>query len=353
MRHCWRGCPEGRARVLVTGVGGNVGQGILKALRAACLARWTVGTDCQPASVGLYAVDRGYVVPRADAPDFFDALCAIVDNEQVELILVGADSETIHLSRLRNAIETRTGAVVLVAEPEAVERSHDKWLTAQWFARQGIPHPATARADDAAEVSQLVDRFGRVVVKPRCGFGSRGVVFAASRAEAMSAADRLGESGIVQEEVGTADQEFTGAILCDREGKIGASLVMRRELLQGTSYRIYPVEDAALTAALHSWAAGLAAIGPLNFQFRLTANGPICLEINARFSGTTGVRYLFGYNDVAMAVRHFLYNEPIEPPAISPGIVLRFWDEMQLPGLDWSAVNSARLIEGGSPRPHV
>ena len=88
MRHCWQGCPEGRARVLVTGVGGNIGQGILKALKAARLASWTVGTDCRAASVGLYAVDRGYVVPSADADTFADALCTIIDREEVDVVLV-------------------------------------------------------------------------------------------------------------------------------------------------------------------------------------------------------------------------------------------------------------------------
>src|SRR5437879_8265659 len=70
MLHCWQGCPEGRARVLVTGVGGNIGQGILKALTAARLASWTVGTDCERASVGLSDVDCGCVVSRALAPAF-------------------------------------------------------------------------------------------------------------------------------------------------------------------------------------------------------------------------------------------------------------------------------------------
>jgi carbamoyl-phosphate synthase large subunit len=350
MRHCWQGCPEGRARVLVTGVGGNIGQGILKALTAARLASWTVGTDCEPASVGLYAVDRGYVVPRADAPEFADALCGIIEKEKVALVLVGADAETIHLARLRDSVVARTGACVLVADSAAVERSHDKWLTAQWFNKQQIAHPVTVRADDQDGVMELIRRFRRVVVKPRYGFGSRGLVIASTSAQVMAAAGSLGADGIAQEHVGDADQEFTGTVLCDRDRRVRASLVMQRELQHGTSYRIHPVEDASLTSALEDWATRFAAIGPLNFQFRVTASGPICFEINARFSGTTGVRYLFGYNDVALAVRHFLFGEPIERPPISNGVVLRLWDEMHLPGVDSQTVRSARLIEAGAPR---
>jgi carbamoyl-phosphate synthase large subunit len=244
----------------------------------------------------------------------------------------------------------RTGAFVLVADPASIERSHDKWLTAQWFAGEKLQHPVTVRADDRAGISDLIDRFGQVVVKPRFGFGSRGLVFSSNAAEIVAAAEKLGANGIVQQHVGADELEFTGAVLCDRNRKVRASLVMQRELLHGTSYRIHPVEDAELTRAVEEWAARLAAIGPLNFQFRLASQGPICFEINARFSGTTGVRYLFGYNDVELALRHFVFDEPIERPPVSNGVVLRLWDEMHLPGIDFRTVTDATLIESGSPR---
>ena len=350
MRHCWRGHPEGRARILVTGAGGNVGQGILKALTAARIASWTVATDCEPASAGLYAVDRGYAVPRADHHAFCDALCTIIAKEQVDLVLVGADAETIHLARLRDKIETDTGAVVLVGDAEVVERSHDKWLTAQWFTREQLRHPVTVRADDVAGRAALMESVERLVVKPRCSYASRGVFVSADRHEIEAAADRIGADGIVQEYVGSDDQEFTGAVLCDRSGRVGASIVMKRDLLQGTSYRIQPVDDPELTRSLHAWATRYAVQGPVNFQFRVTADGPICFEVNARFSGTTGIRHLFGYNDAALAVRHFLFDEPIEQTPIAPGMVMRLWDEMYVPGLDWKTAHAARVVENGSPR---
>jgi carbamoyl-phosphate synthase large subunit len=350
MQHCWQGCTDGRARILVTGVGGNIGQGILKALTAAGLASWTVGTDCEPASVGLYAVDRGYVVPRADAPGFTEVLCSIIDKEEIELVLVGADAETLPLAHLRETIASHTRAIVLVADPQSVVRSHDKWLTAQWFVEEKMEHPVTVLANDQAGVRALIGRFERIVVKPRFGFGSRGVVVSSDYAQIAAAAENLGAEGIVQEYIGREDQEYTSAVLCDRNREVQASLVMKRDLMHGTSFRIHPVEDAELTRVVECWAARFAAIGPLNFQFRVTSRGPVCFEINARFSGTTGVRYLFGYNDVALAIRHFLFDEPIVRPRISSGIVLRLWDEVYLPSVDPAIIRSTRRVEAGLPR---
>ncbi len=53
----------------------------------------------------------------------------------------------------------------------------------------------------------------------------------------------------------------------------------------------------------------------MNFQFRLDRDGrPRPFEINARFSGTTPLRALAGFNEVEMALRHVLLGEPVVQP---------------------------------------
>jgi len=355
MTHSWKGAPEGRARVAVTGVGGNVGQGVLKALAHARIASWVVGTDAQASSAGLYLVDRGYRIPLASSPEFKDAFCRILETERIDIAFVAADAETIHLAHLRDDIQRRTGTRVLVADADVVERCHDKWLAAQWCADAGVPHPATVRADDTEGVRRLCDLFGgHLVVKPRCGFGSRGVTVVKTEAEALTFAGRLGEDGIVQQHVGTEDQEYTSAALCDGDGKPLAVAVMWRELNLGTSYRVYPACDPALQSTVHDWAARLKAAGPINFQFRMTKDGPICFEINPRFSGTTGLRFHFGYNDVEMAVRHFVFGEEVAQPELCQGVVLRYWDEVFIPSTSWpDMLDADRVVDGIPLGPHL
>ena len=68
--------------------------------------------------------------------------------------------------------------------------------------------------------------------------------------------------------------------------------------------------------------------GPANFQFRKAADGRCRLfEINARFSGTTPMRALVGFNEVDLALRYLLEGQLITQPAIRPGVVLRFLEE--------------------------
>src|SRR5205085_689933 len=66
-------------RVLVTGVGGGVGQSILKSLSDSPYA--VVGADAEPLAAGLYAVPKAYRIPYAAAPDYVDRLIEVSRNE--------------------------------------------------------------------------------------------------------------------------------------------------------------------------------------------------------------------------------------------------------------------------------
>ena len=75
--------------------------------------------------------------------------------------------------------------------------------------------------------------------------------------------------------------------------------------------------------------AKLKPMGPCNVQMRVAGDKAICFELNIRFSGTTPIRAHFGFNDVDMALRHFILNESIgQLPKISSGIAVRYWNEV-------------------------
>src|SRR4029077_837656 len=65
-----------------------------------------------------------------------------------------------------------------------------------------------------------------------------------------------------------------------------------------------------------------------NVQLRVTARGPVPFEINPRFSGGVSMRAHFGYNEVEMAVRDLVLDEPVPQPVTRSGCARRFWGEM-------------------------
>lgn len=324
-------------RTLVTGAGGNVAQGILRALDACGLASWIVTTDMDPMAVGLHVGDRGYVVPRATDPSFADAMIGIIRKERVDCVLAGAHAEIPSLASLRGRIEEETGTRVIVGSAEKVRRCHDKALTYEWLREVGIPHPETARSDDRDAVRSLLNRHGLpLIAKPREGFGSDGVLEVRDE-EQLSAIHS--PKILLQQLVGTPRDEYTAATFSDGDGRVRASVVMKRLLLRGTSYHVELTEDPEIQREVERWAEALGMVGSCNFQFRVHRGTPTLFEINYRFSGTTFIRAALGFNDVEMAVRHFVLGEPVGRPTMRRAVALRYWEELIIPGHDFESLS--------------
>src|SRR3954468_10378337 len=165
--------------VLVLGVGGNVSQGILKALALSDLRARVVAACVSENSAGLYGADAAFISPLADDPSFPDWLFGICEREEVGAVLSGVEPVLDAIAPLAGRLKEQTGATAIVSPPAALEIGADKLRTAQWLEANGFPYPRSAAADDAAGVEELVASCGfPVLAKPRRGKGSVGIVTA-------------------------------------------------------------------------------------------------------------------------------------------------------------------------------
>lgn len=322
-----------RPVVLVLGVGGNVSQGIVKALRIAKPTCHVVGACVSPMSAFLHVVDAAEVSPAATDPGFEGWLGAVCRKHRVEAVLSGVEPVLHRLAELATNLELRTGARCVVSSPQVLEIGADKWKTAEWLRHTGLPTPATALLEQPDEVAALVARVGfPIVLKPRRGKGSEGVRIVAT-------SDDLASSGglseyVAQEYLGTPAEEFTAATYSGPGGGLRGAMVMRRRLAHGTSVDVEAGEFPEVREAAMAIATALSPVGPLNAQFRLRGGRPVCFELNVRFSGTTPIRARLGFNDVEAAVRQFVLRMPAyDLPRIVRGRALRYWNEVY-PSLD-------------------
>jgi carbamoyl-phosphate synthase large subunit len=115
-----------RINVLVSGVGGNVGQGIIKALRLSKLNLRIVGADASPYSAGLYRVDRGYLVPRAEQKDYLGVMIEICREEKIHCLMLGPDQELLTMAQNRETVEGQTGTKVIVSPARVIQTGNDK-----------------------------------------------------------------------------------------------------------------------------------------------------------------------------------------------------------------------------------
>lgn len=328
--------------VLVLAVGGNVSQGILKALALSSLRTRVVAACISPLSLGLYSADRAYVSPRADDPEFMPWLLDVCSREGVAAVMSGAEPVLAALSPNAATIRERTGATCVVAAPEALELGQDKLLTCRWLERNGLSHPRYADAEDPTAVQALVDAVGLpLVAKPRRGKSAEGVLVVETPSELEPFIGRA--QYVIQEHLGSPQTEYTAGCLCDRDGRLRGTLVMRRELRDGTTVVAEVGDYPEVRADVERIVGALRPLGPCNTQLRVHDGRAVPFELNVRFSGTSPLRARFGFNEVEAALRHLVLGEPAaDLPRITSGIAIRYWNEMYV-----SAEAAAELRDSG------
>jgi len=316
--------------VMVLGIGGNVSQGILKALALSPIQCRIIGGCISPMALGLYTVDRSYVTPLANDPSFLDWLIKTCKAEGVQAIFSGVEPVLSILSRHAEEILKQTGAVCIVSKPHHLDIGEDKLTTCQWLQAHGFHYPRYAASEDRAGLEQLADECGfPLIAKPRKGKGAHGIIEIRNSSDLGLVSER--PDTIVQEYLGSPDSEYTAGCFCDKDGKVRGTLVMHRELQSGTTVRAEVGEFPEVRAEAVRIAGSLRPIGPCNIQLRMAKGKPVCFEINMRFSGTTPLRARLGFNEVHESLRHLVLGLPASDlPLITSGIVLRYWNEMYI-----------------------
>jgi carbamoyl-phosphate synthase large subunit len=310
-------------KIIVTGAGALLGQGILRSLQACSFAIQIVAVDPSEYAAGLYWTDRRYLIPLAKDPRYIDKVAALLRRERPDALLVGTDVELPILAEHRDELERVFATRVVVSSPSVVGIADDKYLTFEFLRDHGFSVPDSALPGAEEE---LIDRVGfPLVVKPRVGARSVGVRVVNNLAELRRALEAEPQA-VVQECVATDKDEFTAGTLCF-DGHCDASIVMRRDLRDGNTYRAFVEPFPELNEVVRRMAERLGAYGPANFQFRLAGGRVKVFEINARFSGTTPLRMHAGFNEVEMVLRKVVLGEPITQPAVRPVTLLRHWSE--------------------------
>lgn len=325
--------------VVVTGLGGGgLGEQVLKALRLSAIRYRVVGCDVTRISKGLQEVDRSYILPPATDPDYVDCLLAVCRTEGARALFPGSEAELRVLSRGRRRVEN-AGVFCPMNPADVIDVCLDKRRTMERIRHLGFSCPRTVWAGGPGDLD-AVD-FLPAILKPSVGGGgSSDVHLAQTKAELRAIADGLlaARQGIlVQEYVGTPEEEYTVGVLIAMDGELLHSIGMRRSILPALSNRLKvpnrtgraelgPVLAISngisqgevgmfpeVTGRCESLALALGCRGATNFQCRRVAGEPCFFEINPRFSGTTSARALFGFNEPDLLVRRHVLGEPIAP----------------------------------------
>jgi carbamoyl-phosphate synthase large subunit len=312
--------------VLVSGASGIVGYGVLRALRQAGQAIFLVGTSIYDDSVAPAFCDVFEQAPLTGTPEYLDWLLATLRRHRIDLLVPGIEIDMYHWVDHIPQIRA-TGALPLLNEPSLIALCKDKWGFYQHLQAVGVT--CAIKSSLEQDFATLVAQFGLpFLLKPRRGFGSKGIVRVTSEAVFQSYRADIGTVLMAQPIVGNDEEEFTISAFCDASGGYFASMALRRKLSHdGFTDKAEVVDSAEFGPAIDELCRLLRPLGPTNFQFRRCVQGPKLLEINPRISSSTAIRTAFGYNESAMALDYFLDQRVPVQPAIRRGRAVRYTDE--------------------------
>ena len=325
-----------RVAVLVAGIGGaSLGSEILKSLRQAGVYD-VFGCDISPLAFGHYVEGlAGTFVPdrQAYAESILDACVA----RGIRAIVPGGEEPLLLLSRAAERF-TKAGIVIAGNTPDVVAVCTDKGRLFERLVELGIPVPRTVVVRDGGE---LPDLRAPLIVKPAVGSGGSSFVFLASDLEEAAVQVRLilknRAAAIVQEYVPLDEGEYTVGVLSGPDGTVAGSVALRRLLesklsvsvrsaagIVSSGYSQGLIEDApAVRDAAERIALALGSRGPVNIQGRVLRGVLLPFEINPRFSASTYLRSLAGFNEVHIFLEALLHGRKPERPPIREGYYLR------------------------------
>lgn len=305
--------------VLISGIGGDIAQGVAAILRECRADLRLIGTDIHDHHAGRKWVDQVAVLPRAADKDYIPRLKEVLEKEKVRFIIPMTEAELAALVGRENEFAKLCW---ITAGHGALKAGLDKWETNQALLRLKVPAPKSM-------LPPFEKNLGfPCIIKSRFGSGSRGCATVYSEQELDFLAQRLKEP-LLQELLLPEDREVTCAVYRNREGKV-ASLQMLRRLLGGFTSWAKVIFDSQVNEMCEKIATGLDLQGSMNIQMRITQKGPRVFEINPRFSSTVLMRHRFGFTDVLWALAEAEGKTIVYPKIRKRGILARIQDAVVL-----------------------
>ena len=313
--------------ILVSGTSGIVGYGVLKSLRSSGKDLTLIGTTIYEDSVAQYFCDVFEKAPLTNDSVYIDWLKMIIKKHHVDLIIPGIEADMYKWSENIFDIE-ELGAKVLINNLELISLCKDKWVFYQALIKNNIQYAIDSSINSYFEY--LVKEFGLpFLLKPKCGFGSKGIVRVNSKGDFSKHEKNIGELLMAQPIVGNDDEEFTTSAFCDGKGGFLAFMTLKRKLSKdGYTEKAEVIYLKEIEVALSALCKIFKPIGPTNFQFRMHNNALKLLEINPRISSSSSIRTAFGYNECKMAIEYFLENKSVEQPLIKKGKAIRYIEDL-------------------------
>lgn len=306
--------------ILVSGASGIVGYGILRSLKN-CDCK-LIGTTIYETSPANCFSDIVLQPPVTVDESYIPWLIKTIKDYNIDMIIPAIEADMSCWNKNRKDLEA-TGTFVMLNNSELIELCLDKWNFYKKLKDNNFKYTIATSLEPDFNTFPLP-----FLLKPRCGFGSKGIVKIEDKETFNKYKDEIGENLMMQELVGNNNEEYTASGFFDKESNLKAFMVMKRKLSkQGFTEIAQTADEPELKEILKELAKIFKPVGATNFQFRKHNGSWKLLEINPRISSSTSLKTAFGYNECKWTVDYFLDNKEISQPEIRSGSAIRYTED--------------------------
>lgn len=328
--------PKNKVKVLITSAGSQNGVNVIKALQGQKEIKLSlIAADADPLAAGLFLVDKHYVIPRADSPNFINTILKICKKEKIKIIIPTFSFELPFLAKNKNIFE-KADIKIPISSYQTYLITEDKIKTNEYFRKWRIPFPKVYTKKDIEERKVKFP----VIIKPVKASGSKGVFKINNWKELKFFMSYIKEN-IVQEYV--QGDEYTIDGVCDLRGKMIAALPrIRLETKGGLAVKSITKKDNLMVDFTKKIVEGFKIVGPFNVQCFKYKNNLKFTEVNSRFpSGGLPLTVAAGLN-IPLILIKILLGKEIKKLKLKQDLVMtRYWDSIILKKTD----NNYRLYE--------
>lgn len=320
-------------RVLVTGVGGgSIGSQVCKALHLGSHEYEVVATNITNSPMAIAKAKHHEILRPAASNAYMDDLLTLINKYRIQFLIPGSEPELVEISQCRDTL-SHTGVHILINANDVIATCVDKIKAISYLSAHGIRVPKTFEMSNTAELEKLNTNFPYIVKPSQGGGGSAATFLAQDMHEVQFFVDYLLQYGyrpLVQEYIGSAENEYTVGVLHMPDGALAGTVVLHRYILSGLSNRLRIsnrtgrnelgdvlaissgisqgkiVDFPPVRTQAEAIAQALGSTGPLNIQGRWDGRQFIPFEINPRFSGTTPMRAIAGVNEPELMINWYL-----------------------------------------------
>lgn len=278
-----------KLNILVTGAAGDLGRGALKILRTIPWVEKISGMDINMDFPFNILYDEFIEGIKVSNPRYLTSLEIYLNKNNIDLIIPASEAEIRYFNE--NKIQDIAGVPLLHPGFNIMDLGFDKLKTALYLKENGFLYPWTL------PVLDNLPKETPCIVKSKFGSGSKQVRILNDNERITDLEDEL----IYQELLLPDDEEYTCCVFKSKSEKIKV-IIFKRKLVGGRTGYGQVVKNRQIEELLRDISVGINFKGSINFQLRLTKNGPCIFEINPRLSSTLVFRHLLGFKDLEWSI---------------------------------------------------